>query len=219
MKYSGIEVVSGPDLVLRPSFALCSTELKQKITNPAQVKISGRSSLVLKGEGLTIESLDLDGALIIECEAGATGVIRNLVVKNEGWVKVHVGDDGECSEVIKMRGYRMDKIETRTIVFKKDGTIEGDYSPEGSVKKEVAVEPTVVKAAPTPEVKSTPVKTTPTPEVKPTAQNKDKMDTTNDNHKHIPRAPIQQEAIVDLSKPAISEQEDKNACCEGCVIL
>jgi hypothetical protein len=218
VKYSGIEVVSGPDLVLKPSFALCSTELKKKFTNPSAVKITGRSSLVLKGEGLTIESLDLDGALVIECEPGTTGVIRNLTVRNDGWVKVHLGDDESCSEVIKMRGYRMNKIETRTIVFKKDGTVEGGYSQEESVvTKDVApVEPKLTPAAePTPEVK-----TRSTPEVKPT-QNKpvEKEITSNNNHNNVPKAPIQREVVVDLSKPASTEQKDGNTLCDGCVIL
>lgn len=223
VKYSGIEVVSGPDLVLKPSFALCSTELKKKFTNPSAVKITGRSSLVLKGEGLTIESLDLDGALVIECEPGTTGVIRNLTVRNDGWVKVHLGDDESCSEVIKMRGYRMNKIETRTIVFKKDGTVEGGYSQEESVvTKDVApVEPTPVKPKLTPAAEPTPgVKTRSTPEVKPT-QNKpvEKEITSNNNHNNVPKAPIQREVVVDLSKPASTEQKDGNTLCDGCVIL
>lgn len=137
VKYSGIEVVSGPDIVLKPSFAVNSTECMQKFTNPSAVSISGRSSLVLKGEGLTIESLTLDGALIVECEPGATGIIRKLSVWNKGWVKVPTNES--ANEVIKMRGYYMDKIETRKIVFKKDGTIEGDYSPYPPVETEKKV--------------------------------------------------------------------------------
>jgi UDP-sugar pyrophosphorylase len=128
MTANGIEFRAGPDCVAKPSFAVCSNELKKKFPNPSQVKISGRSSLVLSGDGLVIESLDLDGALVVECEEGALGVIRNLSVKNDGWVKVlegmlHKSED----EVIQMRGYSMRKIDTEKIVFKKDGSIEGNY--------------------------------------------------------------------------------------------
>lgn len=133
VKFSGIEIVSGPDCVLKPSFAACTNEYKNKFTNPSAVKISGRSSLVLRGEGLVIESLDLDGALVIECEKGASGVIRNLTVKNKGWVKLSA--ETSTDEVIRMRGYNMIKLETETVVFKKDGSIEGNYAPPGSTPK------------------------------------------------------------------------------------
>jgi hypothetical protein len=93
------------------------------------IKISGNSSLVLSGSGLVVESLDLDGALVVECEEGATGTIQNLSVKNSGWVKV--SDDSNIDEVIQMRGYNMNKINTETIVFKKDGSIVGNYPSSG----------------------------------------------------------------------------------------
>jgi UDP-sugar pyrophosphorylase len=123
---NGIRFRVGPDCVLKPSFAACTNELKKKFPNPDSVKISGRSSLVLSGDGLVIESLDLDGALVVECEEGASGVIRNLSVKNNGWVKVP--NDASEDEVIQMRGYSMKKIDTEKIVFKEDGSIEGNYS-------------------------------------------------------------------------------------------
>ena len=125
----GIEFQSGPDCVLKPSFAACTTELKKKFPNPSMIKISGKSSLVLSGSGLVVESLDLDGALVVECEEGATGIIQNLSVKNSGWVKV--SDDANDDEVIQMRGYNMNKINTETIVFKKDGSVVGNYPSSG----------------------------------------------------------------------------------------
>lgn len=126
VKFNGIEVASGPDCVLKPSFAACANEMKKKFPNPTKVRISGRSSLVLSGDGLVIESLDLDGALVVECEKGASGIIRDLVVKNKGWVKVE--DIMSKDEFIQMRGYSMSKMETETIVFKKDGSVDGNYS-------------------------------------------------------------------------------------------
>eukprot|EP00985_Skeletonema_marinoi_P021134 scaffold12828_cov175-Skeletonema_marinoi.AAC.3 len=164
--FNGITVTSGPDCVLKPSFAACATEFKKKFPNPAAVKISGRSSLVLSGQGLTIESLDLDGAVVIECEEGASGVIRNLSVKNKGWWKQP--DASSDVEVIRMRGYDMRRLETEKIVFKKDGSINGNYSMETTPKesartvpevsapvvpKEAAVvEPVISKSAPAPPV-------------------------------------------------------------------
>mmetsp|Transcript_984 Transcript_984/g.1990 ORF Transcript_984/g.1990 Transcript_984/m.1990 type:complete len:821 (+) Transcript_984:86-2548(+) len=126
--FSGIEIGSGPDCVLKPSFAACANEFKKKFPNPSAVEISGRSSLVLSGDGLVIESLNLDGALVVECEEGASGVIRDLSVSNKGWVKV--ADEASEDEVIRMRGYHMSKLETEKIVFKQGGSIEGNYPTE-----------------------------------------------------------------------------------------
>jgi len=128
--YGGISTIPGPQIVLKSSFVCCPSEYAAKFPDPSEVKISSKSSLVVMGSGVTIESLELDGALVIKCEEGATGVIRNLVVKNRGWVEVP--DDSSTDELIKMRGYYLKKTDTRTITFRKDGTIEGDYDPAGT---------------------------------------------------------------------------------------
>ena len=122
--FGGITAVPGPEVVLKPSFVSCPSEYREKFLNPSSVKISARSSLVVEGSGVTVESLDLDGALVVKCEDGASGSIRDVVVKNKGWVKV--ADEDSSDEVIKMRGYTLNKIETRTIVFRKDGSVEDD---------------------------------------------------------------------------------------------
>lgn len=144
--FSGISVVPGPEIVLRPSFVVCPAEYKAKFPNPSSIKISSKSSLIVEGD-VVIESLDLDGALIIKCEEGASGVLRDVRVKNKGWEKdVNISDTDP--EFIRIRGYRMNKIETKTILFKKDGSVEG-YAPK--------VEKAEIESA---EVESEPVKET-----------------------------------------------------------
>ena len=59
------------------------------ITRPAAVKISEDSSLVLRGR-VTIESLDLDGALDVSVADGASLHIHRLVVRNDGWTLVRI---------------------------------------------------------------------------------------------------------------------------------
>merc|ERR1712050_737650 len=101
-----------------PSYACCYAELQRRFPNPSKIKISSRSTLVILrkgGErgsggfylsspssitnkvtptgGVVIESLDLDGALLIECEDGADEIVRDLVVRNEGWKFVPLSDD------------------------------------------------------------------------------------------------------------------------------
>ncbi len=193
--FNGVEVTSGPDCVLKPSFAACATEFKTKFPNPAAVKISGRSSFVLSGQGLTIESLDLDGAAVIECEEGASGVIRNLTVKNRGWVKEP--NASSDVEVIRMRGYDMRRLETEKIVFKKDGSIEGNYSMKATPKETA---PAVSKeTAPVAPKESAPVATK-------------EIVQTHVVSKSVP-APS-----ADLTKSAPEEKGDEQFC-NGCTIL
>jgi hypothetical protein len=71
------------------------------------------------GKGnLTIESLDLDGALVIDCEEGAVGVVRNLRVKNEGWARETVENSG--NEILDMRGYRLVVSKTAEVTYKRN---------------------------------------------------------------------------------------------------
>lgn len=152
--YQDITIVPGPQIVLSPDFVCCPAEYKTAFPTPERVQISARSSLVVKGSAVVIESLYLDGALVIECEEGATGVIRDLHVVNAGWALRPVASS--ANEIIAMRGYTIQKCETKHIVFKKDGTIEGGYDPDAKAsaqeKKEAIVssEPLAMSAATTP---------------------------------------------------------------------
>jgi len=62
---------------------------------------------VVRGSGVVIESLQLDGTLIIDYPDGKPLTIRDLVVENAGWVRV--ADEESDNEIIKMRGYRIEK--------------------------------------------------------------------------------------------------------------
>jgi len=151
-KFAGIEVKPGPAIVFGPTFVTYPGEYKTKFPNPSKVKISAGSSLVVNGNGVVIESLELDGALVIECEDGVSGVIKDLVVKNKGWQKVE--EEGSDMEVIRMRGYRLEKTETKTILFKKDGSVEGLGSPEPPPKStpKSASSPKAISTTPVKEV-------------------------------------------------------------------
>lgn len=103
--YKGINVTLGPAVVLKPSFVCCPAEYKTKFPYPERVRISSRSTLIVRGEGVVIESLDLDGACIIDCPQGEEVLIKDRVIRNEGWVFVR--DEDSQDEKTKMRGYRL----------------------------------------------------------------------------------------------------------------
>lgn len=139
VEYSGIKVIPGPAIVLKPDFACCPGELNIKFPTPDKVKISSRSTLVVRGPGVTIESLDLDGCLVIDVDRGETAVVRDLKVKNEGWVPVPVPNSSD--EVIRMRGFIIDRKDARYVeVHTKEGEIDNTEEDDSSVVKDVEYE-------------------------------------------------------------------------------
>lgn len=111
--YNGIQVTPGPAIVLKPDFITCPGDYFDKFPLPQHIKISTRSTLVVRGSGVVIESLDLDGTLIIDYKGGENVIIRDKVVKNDGWVRVT--DENSDNEIIRMRGYRLEKLAQETM--------------------------------------------------------------------------------------------------------
>lgn len=114
VNYNGIEVVPGPAIVFKSRAACCPGELKSLFPSPDKIKISPRSTLVVAGAGVTIESLELDGALVVN---GEDATIADMVVENDGWVQVAVSDHAD--EKIRMRGFEIDRKEAQIVGGKK----------------------------------------------------------------------------------------------------
>jgi UDP-sugar pyrophosphorylase len=114
----GITVEAGAVVVLEPSFAPCTTILASRLLCPASIRISRRSALVVRGAGVTIRSLVLDGALEIEAEPGASIDVRSLLVRNRGWEFRELSDAemAASDEKTAIRGFGVHKHDTRRIV-------------------------------------------------------------------------------------------------------
>ena len=119
--FDGITVIPGPAVVVKPNFALCPGEYPARFPSPENVKITGTSTLIIRGANVTIRSLDLDGALIIDVPDHEVVEIDGLVVKNQGWVREPVNDEN-APEIIKMRGYKVKRIGTTVIKNQRDVT-------------------------------------------------------------------------------------------------
>lgn len=119
--FLGIKVNPGPALVFKPDFCCCPNELDKRFPFPTSVRISDRSTLVVRGSGVVIESLRLDGALVIDYPNGQEVVIKNKVVNNAGWV--HVRDADSPDEVVQMRGYRIKQEDTEVLKSEDQGCI------------------------------------------------------------------------------------------------
>lgn len=84
--YAGIQLTNtGAKVVLAPNVACTVAELRTKIPHPERIRISPRSTLVVKGSGVSIDSLELDGALVIEASEKSKVNVEGLKVENEGW--------------------------------------------------------------------------------------------------------------------------------------
>ncbi|CAN0065898.1 unnamed protein product [Sphacelaria rigidula] len=51
------------------------------------------STLILEGEELYLESVELDGALSLKAGAGARVTVRGLKVSNDGWAMIPLPED------------------------------------------------------------------------------------------------------------------------------
>ena len=119
---SGVSVALGPRVVIDPSFAVGVAAWREKLPTPSAVRLSASSTLLLQGDlrGLRIESLDLDGALVVRLCAGAKLTIKHANAKNSGWAFEPLAD-GETDEALTIRGYRLVKHAQREIVFDTPG--------------------------------------------------------------------------------------------------
>lgn len=115
--YLGISVTPGPAVVFKPGFCCCLGEIRERFPHPDQIFLSARSTLVVHGKGdVTIERLHLDGALVVDCPAGQRLVVnRSEPIVNRGWVRVRCEDGDDPNEIIKMRGYRLERLETEYV--------------------------------------------------------------------------------------------------------
>lgn len=117
--YNGVTATLGPCIVLKSDFVCCPGEYNIKFPFPDKVKISSRSTLVVRGPGVIIESLDLDGTLIIDVERGEEAIVRDLVVKNDGWVR-HAAVTETTNELVAMRGFTIERKDQKNVEVRKE---------------------------------------------------------------------------------------------------
>lgn len=130
---AGIPVTPGPRVILCPGFAITQREITDKIEDGNRV--SRRSSLVLEGEGLRVRNLDLDGALVIRTGHDCDVTVDGLVVRNEGYEIVEVGDGEAVPEEVAIRGYTMKKHDVMEIIINEPGKYH--IGPDGEIKRVV----------------------------------------------------------------------------------
>jgi UDP-sugar pyrophosphorylase len=127
---AGIPLETGPRLVLSPALAVTAQELKEKLGQGRGLQVTGRSTLVLDGAGITVESLDLDGTLVVKAGRKARVTVRDAVVRNAGWQLVPVGD--EAAEEARIRGFVVGKDAASGAAVVDLGDAEGAFVITGN---------------------------------------------------------------------------------------
>ena len=111
---SGMEVFVGPMVVIDRRLSTSSAELRALFPFPERIHISATSTLIIRGAGVRIESLELDGALVVTGfegpgESKTPLTLRELRVHNNGWAVVPLRNDEACDESVpehvRIRGY------------------------------------------------------------------------------------------------------------------
>ena len=122
-EFLGITAITGPRIILHPSTAIFPFEYSSIFTNPVNVSISSRSSLILSGN-VEIRSLTLDGALRVEAPPGIKIVVicsKKNVIYNAGHIlqKIDPTKAGNLTtrftDFDKMRGYILKKMDEEIV--------------------------------------------------------------------------------------------------------
>jgi UDP-sugar pyrophosphorylase len=128
---ANIPVTPGPRIILCPAFGVCRTDYIHHI--PGSMKISQRSSLILDGHHITIKGLELDGALVIRTCDDAHVTVDGLSVTNDGWTLEELDPSIEYPEMVRIRGYTMNKKATQEYNIMESGHFLIDST--GTLKK------------------------------------------------------------------------------------
>lgn len=118
---AGIPVTPGPRVVLGSAFGIVQQDYDDKIVDGGRVRISQRSSLVLDGHHITVKALELDGALVLRAGPDSHVTVDGLQVSNAGWELQELDGDQDYPETVQIRGYTMNKKETREYVIDEPG--------------------------------------------------------------------------------------------------
>lgn len=116
LNFLGISGTPSPRIVFHPSFALFPHEVAEKVRNARAVAISGRSTLVVRGD-VYIDGLSLDGSLLIDAVPNSSIIVNaSKTVFNKGH-EVEAIDSNNLSFIEKdrMRGYIIKANEVKTV--------------------------------------------------------------------------------------------------------
>lgn len=121
----GVPYDDGAKVSLSPDFASTTFEVASKVHGG---RISDDSTLVVEGENVVLDNLDLDGSLIIRAGPESSVTLRDVTVKTMFWPLVDLLDrelsDARIPDYLKIRGYWLQKNDRVEIVAAEPGHFE-----------------------------------------------------------------------------------------------
>jgi hypothetical protein len=106
---------AGPRLVVAPAFAVTVGELLAKLR---RLQICRDATLVIEGEQVEIDDLQLNGTLIVRATGASRLYLKGLRVCNDGWPIRQLVGDGQDREVDAIRGYIIHRDEAVATVIR-----------------------------------------------------------------------------------------------------
>ncbi|KAH6782613.1 UDP-sugar pyrophosphorylase [Perilla frutescens var. frutescens] len=117
--FNGQEVDVWPRVAWKPKWGLTFSDIKSKVNG--KCSITGKSTIAIKGQSISLEDLALDGALVIDAVDGAEVKVGGSV-KNAGWTIEKVDyKDTSLPEEVRIRGFKINKIEQLEKTYEEPG--------------------------------------------------------------------------------------------------
>jgi UDP-sugar pyrophosphorylase len=119
--FKGIKVDFPAHIVLAPSVGTTREEIASKFPGGPKVRVSNNSTLVLDGENIKVNALDLNGTLVIHAVPGANVTVDGLKVQNKGWSFEELKDGQKVDQKYEIRGYQINRGEQAYFKFSQPG--------------------------------------------------------------------------------------------------
>lgn len=119
-EYNGVPVEVFPKIVLSPSFAPTLADAQQKV-RPGSIRVDPSSTVIIDGEDVTVESMEVKGTLVVRAVPGAKVTIRECKVDNKGWEWTPLEQAPSQKEEELIRGFKVVRHETAEFAFNEPG--------------------------------------------------------------------------------------------------
>ncbi len=136
--YRGIKVRFPAHVILAPSVGVTTQELQTKFPGKQHIRITAESTLLLDGAEITLGTLNLDGALIIQAVPGAKVKVDGLSIRNKGWSfrVLNPEEDSKVDQKYAIRGYVLQREEQAFFSFEQPGEYTLSDQTADKYKKE-----------------------------------------------------------------------------------
>ncbi|KAM0943252.1 putative nucleotidyltransferase [Dioscorea sansibarensis] len=117
--FNAQEVEVWPRITWSPKWAITFANVKKKLTEKCSV--SQRSTMIIKGQNIVLDSLSLDGTLIVNAIDEAKVQVSGCV-QNKGWLLEKVDfKDSSLPQETRMRGFKIQKVEQLEVNYPEPG--------------------------------------------------------------------------------------------------